>query len=73
LIYDTETGLLLYGQSEILFTNLYKIELELNSTTLIEVTTNTSPVNTAGFETLVLVLGLISVKLVKKRSNKNKN
>ena len=61
LIYDSETGILLYGSSEFYFSNLYKIKLELESSTLIIIPTT----NTSGFELSILLMGIITLNLIR--------
>lgn len=74
LVYELNTGLLLYAKTELKFTNLYKIELALNNTTLFgtipEIDT-TDDSTTFGFEVLPLFLGVLSIVYISKRS-KNK-
>ncbi len=68
LIYDKATGVLLYAKSEIFFSTLYKIELELQSSTLI--TSNNVPStskNTPGFTGIIPLVVLPIIYFTKKR------
>ena len=78
LIYDKETGVLLYAKSEIFYSSLYIIELQFNSSTLINGSNytqssnqNSSTSNTSktapGFSFVFVMVTLITIPVVKKR------
>ena len=73
LIYDKDTGVLLYAKSEIYFSALFKIELELQSSTLISAnnTTNKTKTSTPSF-TFVMSVLVVSSLFLKKKMKKNK-
>ena len=73
LIYDRDTGVLLYAKSEIFFSALFKIVLELQSSTLI-ISSNTSTNQTTTTPSFTFVMPLLVVSslfFVKKRKKNN--
>ena len=71
LIYDKTTGVLLYAKSEILFSSLFSIELQLESSTLFNSSNYTQPSNgdknSPGFTLIFSMICLISLPVFKKR------
>lgn len=70
LIYDFATGVLLYAKSAIFFSSLYKIELQLQSSTLItasNITTTTTTTTTPGFLIISPIFVLLAIIIFKKK------
>ena len=63
LIYDKETGVLLYGFSEIQFLNYYVIELKLDSSSLVT-QSNVPKTNSTPIDTFYSFLGLMTLAVV---------
>lgn len=64
LVYDRFTGVLIYAYSEFFFTNLYKIELQLTSSTLITASNN----NIApGFTFIIPIIVFVPLALLKRK------